>query len=301
MASNRLKSPLQTISFVKDGGDAFIRGFSKKLTEYDVNIRCGTYLTELSDISNSRVNTFVLNTGEAVSAGSCVFTIHPKEILQLLPEKHYSKAFAGRVSSFEPSVGFFSVFARFKPGHPDPDPGTSIISLFPDNDVNNLLDPSYHGTPALVVIKNPDAGNPDTGKGVCILEPSFVEQVSAWENSRIGQRPEGYLEYKRGRVTDIREHLFRVFPEYRDSIEFLDAGSMLTFKDYLHSFDGSAYGVKQKMEQFNLVGRLPLHNLYAAGQSSLLPGIIGSMMSSLIVGRAILGKEQYGRLLNRDA
>jgi len=74
---------------------------------------------------------------------------------------------------------------------------------------------------------------------------------------------------------------------------------MLTFKDYLNSPDGSAYGVKQKMGQFNLIGKLPLHNLYAAGQSALLPGIIGGMMSSLIVGRALVGKERYGKLLSK--
>ena len=74
---------------------------------------------------------------------------------------------------------------------------------------------------------------------------------------------------------------------------------MLTFKEYLNSPDGSAYGIQQKMGQFNLIGKLPLHNLYAAGQSSLLPGIIGAMMSSLIVGRTIMGKELYGMMLSK--
>ena len=95
------------------------------------------------------------------------------------------------------------------------------------------------------------------------------------------------------------DHVCRVYPAYRESLDIVDAASMLTFKEYLNSPDGSAYGIKQKMGQFNLIGKLPLHNLYAAGQSALLPGITGAMMSSLIVGRAVLGKEQYGRLLNK--
>jgi phytoene dehydrogenase-like protein len=99
-------------------------------------------------------------------------------------------------------------------------------------------------------------------------------------------------------VEAIKEHLFSALPEFRDTLDFLDAGSILTFKDYLCSPDGSAYGIKQKMGQFNLIGKLPLHNLFAAGQSSLLPGIIGAMMSSLIVGRAVIGKEQYGKFLD---
>jgi phytoene dehydrogenase-like protein len=92
--------------------------------------------------------------------------------------------------------------------------------------------------------------------------------------------------------------LFNVLPEFNGTLDFLDAGSILTFKDYLCSPDGSAYGIKQKMGQFNLIGKLPLHNLFAAGQSSLLPGIVGAMMSALIVGRAVVGKEKYGNILD---
>lgn len=289
----------ESIACVKNGGDAFVDAFREKLRKYDVDIRCGTFITELADIRNNKVGRFVLNTGEEVTADSCVFTIHPKDILKLLPEKHFSKAFASRVSSFEPSAGFFSVFAMHKPGSRDPNPEASIVSLFPDPDVNNLLDPAYEGMPALVIIKSPDLAEGSSGKGICILEPSFVEQVAGWSGSRRGSRPRAYMDYKKKRVEAIQEHIFSVFPAYRESLQIVDAGSMLTFKDYLNSPDGSAYGVKQKMGQFNLIGKLPLHNLYAAGQSALLPGIIGGMMSSLIVGRALVGKERYGKLLSK--
>ena len=296
--SRMVLSFYESIAFVKDGGDAFVRAFREKLARYDVDIRCDTYITELSAILNSKVGRFVLNTGEEIAAEACVFTIHPKEILGLLPEKHYSKAFAQRISSFESSLGLFSAFATFKPGCRDPNPDASILSIFPDANVNNLLDPAYKGVPALVVVKSPNPGNGSTEKGICIVEPSFPDQTAPWSDSRRGNRPEEYMHYKYSRVEAIKEHLFSVFPEFQETLDFLDAGSMLTFKDYLCSPDGSAYGVKQKMGQFNLIGKLPLHNLFAAGQSSLLPGIIGAMMSSLIVGRAIVGKEQYGKLLD---
>ncbi len=297
--SRVVQSFYESIAFVKDGGDGFVNAFRQKLEQYDVTIRCGTYITELADIQDSKVGRFVLNSGEEVCADSCIFTIHPKEILAVLPPKQYSKAFANRIAAFEPSVGLFSAFATFKAGYDDPAPDTSVLSIFPDADVNNLLDPAYKGAPALVMVKSPNGGNGSKGnKGICIVEPSFPDQVADWFDSERGNRPQGYLDYKNGRVEAIKEHLFRVAPEYRDTLDFLDAGSMLTFKDYLCSPDGSAYGIKQKMGQFNLVGKLPLHNLFAAGQSSLQPGIIGAMMSSLIVGRAIVGKEQYGKLLD---
>ena len=78
-----------------------------------------------------------------------------------------------------------------------------------------------------------------------------------------------------------------------------DAASMLTFRDYLFTPDGSAYGIRQKVGQFNLFGKLPLHNLYAAGQSAVLPGILGAMLSSFVVARAIIDKNIYNDFLNK--
>ena len=72
---------------------------------------------------------------------------------------------------------------------------------------------------------------------------------------------------------------------------------MLTFRDFLHSPDGSAYGIRQKVGQFNVIGRLPIHNLLAAGQSALLPGIIGAMTSAFLVCRMALGGEKFKQFL----
>ena len=73
----------------------------------------------------------------------------------------------------------------------------------------------------------------------------------------------------------------------------IEAASMLSYRDFLNSPDGTAYGIKQKVGQINLFGRLPLRNLYASGQSAVLPGVVGAMMSSFIILRAILGRDAY--------
>ena len=80
---------------------------------------------------------------------------------------------------------------------------------------------------------------------------------------------------------------------YADRVRWVDTASMLTFRDYLHSPCGSAYGILQKVGQYGLFGRLPGRNLYAAGQSALLPGVLGSMMSGLLVARQMVGKDAF--------
>jgi len=290
----------ESVARVKGGGGAIVKAFETKFKDLDIEICCGKYIVELADIRNHRAGRFILNTGEEISGGNCIFTIHPREILKILPEKHLSRAFIDRGASFESSAGFFSVFATLEPEYEEPDFGANIFSIFPHSDINQLLDPEYKGVPALVIIKSTEQVGEKNYRTITAFEPSFVEHVEAWRDSKTGMRPQAYQDYKKKRVKSITERIVKVFPEYKDRLNIIDAASVLTFRDYLNNYDGSAYGVKQKVGQYNFIGKLPIRNLYAAGQSSLLPGIVGAMMSSFIVGRSLINEDEYNKFLNRN-
>lgn len=290
----------ESVARIKNGGDALIRAFAAKFKNYDIEIQCNKYITNLEDIQNKRAGRFILNTGDEILAVNCIFTIHPMEILKILPEQHLSKAFISRVSSFESSAGFFSVFAVLDKEYYDPDFDSTIVSIFPHTDINRLLDPANTGASALVIMKSIEEERGKTYRTINTFEPSFFEHVETWKDTRTGHRPQSYKDYKKEKVEKIIGRIVNTFPKYKDRIEAVDSASVLTFRDYLNNPDGSAYGVKQKINQFNLLGKLPLRNLHAAGQSSVLPGIIGAMMSSFIVGRTILEKEKYNNFLNQN-
>ncbi len=290
----------ESVARVKSGGDSFIKAFEAKFKDLDIEICCNRYIVELADINNRKVGRFILNTGEEISADSCIFTIHPMEILKILPREYLSRAFIDRVSAFESSTGFFTVFAALDPAYQEPDFGTKIVSLLPHNDINRLLDPVYSESSALVLIKSIEQVRRKTYRTINTFEPSFLKHFESWKDSKTGRRPRAYQEYKKTRVNNIMQRIFRAFPDYKDRLEVIDAASVLSFRDYLNNPDGSAYGIKQKVSQLNLIGKLPLHNLYAAGQSALLPGIIGAMMSSLLVGRSLISEDRYNRFLSRN-
>ena len=296
--SRMCQSFYESIATLVEGGDAFVNAFRGALKEQGVEVRCKTFITELADIKDQRAGRFLLNTGEEIVTENCVLTIHPKDIAALLPREHVSRAFFSRVASFEQSAGFFTVFATIAEGAADPYPDQAIVSLFPSGDCNLLLDPAYRGDPALVIIKTPEEA---TGgkKSIHVLAPSFLEHDARWQDTRIGKRPPEYYEEKERRTRAIVERIQRWLPAYQGRLSVVDSASVLTYRDYLNSPDGSAYGIKQKIGQYNLVGKLPIRNLYAAGQSAVLPGVIGAMMSSLIVGRTMVGKDQYSALVNQ--
>ena len=131
------------------------------------------------------------------------------------------------------------------------------------------------------------------------FESAFPVHEAKWHDSVTGKRTPDYYAYKEKRIEDITKRILEIYPEYKDSLEILGGATTLTFRDYLHSYDGSAYGVKQKIGQYNLLGKLPVRNMHAAGQSSMLPGLVGAMMSSFLIGRSLIGKDEYSDFIER--
>jgi all-trans-retinol 13,14-reductase len=278
---------------VKGGGDAFVEAFKEEFKKLDMDIRLRTYITECKDIKNREVGYFVLNDGEEVTCDQCIFTIHPNSILATLPKEHLSKAFVDRVGDFEPSLGFFSLYCLLDTDNPDEPLVPAITSLLPEPDVNELLDPTHEGPTAVVVLTNNEYVKGKLYKVLTALEPAFFKDVAEWKDTYLKKRGEAYENYKKNRIEQILKRITDFYPEYKDRLEVIEAASMLSYRDFLNSPDGTAYGIKQKVGQINLFGRLPLRNLYASGQSAVLPGVVGAMMSSFIILRAILGRDAY--------
>jgi all-trans-retinol 13,14-reductase len=286
----------ESVARIEQGGDAFIQAFRERFAQADIEILCNTSIVECADVKNNCVGEFVLSNGMVVTSEDCTFTIHPQEVLKILPRKHLKKAFVDRVSSYETSNGFFAVFGVVENADPS-DFGPSIISLLPSYDMNALLDPRHQGDAALAVIRSVENIR---GKNYCIVnafEPEFYWNVEQWADSSVGKRPASYYEYKARKVEKITQRFCNFHPQYSKDFRVLDAASALTFRDYLSSPEGNAYGIKQKMGQFNLFGKLSLLNIYVAGQSAVLPGIVGAMLSSFIVARSILGKDKLNNFI----
>jgi len=287
----------ESVARIENGGEAFIRAFNQRFQQSNIEVRCNTTITECADIQNDVVGRFILSNGESVGAGDCTFTIHPQEVLKILPRQNFKKAFLERVAAFETSYGFFCVSGIVENADPATF-GPSIASLLPSTDLNDLLSPEHKQETALAIIRCVETGR--DGKRYCTVNafgPEFYPHLKQWEDSTVGKRPADYYAYKAQRTKRVIERFYALYPQYRDNFKVLDTASVLTFRDYLFSPEGNAYGIKQKMGQFNLFGKLPLLNIYVAGQSAVLPGIVGAMVSSFIVARNLIGKEKFNQFI----
>ena len=88
-------------------------------------------------------------------------------------------------------------------------------------------------------------------------------------------------------------------PELKGHLHPVASGSPLTCLDY-DPPTGSAYGARCICGQSRMFGALPIRNFFVAGQSALVPGVMGTMLTSFSVFRQAMGEEVYGRLIRES-
>ncbi len=276
---------------VENGGDAFVAALREKLEEAGVEIRCRSRIVSCEEVEDGSVGAFRLNSGDLIHFKNAVLTIHPRAILDLLPREKLRKAFVNRIEGFKPSFGFFAVFGVCDDHELLDD---FILLGLPSADLNAMFESGRREEDSMLFcISSEEVSDGKPCRTLTVLEAACPEDMAEWADSSVMKRPASYSEYKTRKTERIMERVYRQFPHLEGRFKVLGSSSPLTFRDYLNSPDGSAYGVKQEMGQFNLLGRLPLRNLYAAGQSSVLPGMMGAMVSSFIVCRGMLDSEEF--------
>ena len=292
----------EKIGKITNGGDVLIEVLEKKLIDCGVDIKLNTYIEKFGEVVKRHVSECILSSGENIKADNFIFTIHPKKIVKSLPHKYLSRGFLSRIDDFEPSIGFFSLYCIADESFSDCiDFYPSFITLYPDYEVNNISDGFSSERTAVIIFVDKESDNIGGRHLVFnILETSNVEDVSKWPDLSTSKvKCEDYLKYKKIRVSKILDRIYQRFPELKGNLKVLDSASLLTYKKFLNSYDGSAYGIKQKIGQFNLFGKLPIKNIFAVGQNSVLPGVVGAMISSFMLGSLLIGEKKYNRYIER--
>ncbi len=279
------------------GGDEIVRCFLKQAKELGIQIRTRCTVAECMDIEKKRCHRMRLSDGTELEFKDCIMTMHPREIERTLPPEGKTQDFIDRVDEFEESCGFFTVFGVIEPkleGFKQ-----QLTSYLTDTDLDVLMSPDRPDVTATGIILAEETGQ--DGKiyqTMTAFENVYEKETERWKNTTHANRPADYAEYKKAKTQDLFRKALKVHPELEGRVRILDSSSMLTYRDYLSPY-GSAYGIRQKLGQQNLFGRLPIRNFYVIGQNALLPGAMGAMLSAFIVWRKLAGEDLYWGMLKK--
>ena len=289
---------LNELSRVRGGGAAIVDAFLRRTGPGSgIRLQTGCTVERFSPVEEGgNCRHAVLTDGTEVRFEHCVMTLHPREILRMLPPERVRSEFRERVNSFEESCGFFTV--HFLIDNEVPDFQEELLSVLNTEDIEAAImaRPGACATGMMMT----DEVVPDGRRCRCLtaFQSVSASETAEWAESCTGRRSESYYEYKKVKSRQIADLVRLACPQFDGKMKILSSSSMLTYRDYLSPF-GSAYGIRQKTGQHNLFGRLPVRNFYACGQNSMLPGAFGSMLSSIHLFRKLAGEESYLSLLDK--
>ena len=279
-----------------DGGDAMIRAFKREAAKYGIDIRTGTELLKFSaPDADGACHKAHLSDGTILDAEQIFFTTHPFAIQNVLPDEARTPSHERRIRRLKESCSFFCTYFTADEAMPD-----GLVSYFSGNDIDHILTDSTraHSTGILFNRERDRAG---------VLRHT----VSAFRTMRFDGMPQPFSPDHRQRLTDeayqsfkaqmIREteaEIERVYPALKGKLHVQASGSPWTCLDY-DPPTGSAYGARCICGQARICGQLPVTNFFAAGQSALVPGVMGTMLASFSVFRQVFGEDVYTGLLRR--
>lgn len=229
-----------------------------------------------------------LLSGERLAASTVIGAVHPKRVLQMLPDGAVKPSYRQRISGLADTHGIFSVHASLD-GASHPEIPYNVFKIERD-DKGNVPDLKYYQ------IRNSEREGRTL---LSILTSGRDELWSRWEKTKSGDRGNDYLEAKEQHARQLILEAEELFGPLQ-GLKILDAYTPLTMRDWVNSPGGSAYGVMRSSSQTlstALLNRTSVQGLYLAGQNVMAPGVIGTIMGSFSTVKLILGADEFAKVV----
>ena len=275
------------------GGDPMIAAFRREAEKFGISIRTGVNLVRFdAPDAHGECRLARFADGTALETDMVFFTIHPLAVRDLLPETALTPSMLRRLNRLRETTSFFCAYFRADDTAPV-EPG--LVSYFSHNDLDAIL----------------AGGGAPYSTGYMIEHESGATVIAAFRTMPPGTPPGAssrrrerrndarYQEFKEKTEAEIAADLTRIMPELKGHLHPVASGSPLTCLDY-DPPTGSAYGARCICGQSRMFGALPIRNFFVAGQSALVPGVMGTMLTSFSVFRQAMGEEVYGRLIRES-
>lgn len=232
-----------------------------------------------------------LESGDVLEASKVIYTGHPKRLLELLPEGTLRPAFRERLAGLVDTASVFGIVAVCDDPGQEPDCGCVLDYAGFDTEKHYSEKPLAEGDePSMFFVSI----GPHTGSGwfMKAIVDSQAEEWARWAHTTSGRRGEDYLNAKAALAERILAVVCRRLAIEPGKMRLVDSFSPLTLRDYSFSPECGIYGVLKSLESgsaANFSGRTRIEGLYLAGQSILVPGVVGTVISAMDAVAGIIG------------
>lgn len=285
---------------LKGDGSLIADSLVNDIRAYGGEVVCHAEVQELIE-KDGRLVQAICADGTVYEGDLFISDVHPAVTCGWIRQsQRMRKAYRNRICSLENTFGMLTVSLVMKP---------QTLKYFNYNryvyrhpDVWTFWQEGGPVGGILMTCRMPEDG--EYTRQVDLLTPMVWDECGQWSDTRVGRRGDAYKEMKERRADECIALAETVVPGFREMVSARYISTPLTYRDYVSSPHGSAYGVRKDFRnpmQTVLSPRTPVPNLYLTGQNLVLHGLHGVTMTSLFTCAEIVGKERIWNMLKDEA
>lgn len=247
-------------------------------------------------VKEDRVSAVEVNKEEIFEADHYISNIHPRKTLQLLDKsRNIKNAYINRIKSLPNSYGVFTVYVVFKKNtvpyinqniyvH-----GTDCAWFNPHTSSKEKVEN------VLITYQNNGSEYADV---MTLMLPLKTSEFDEWSHTTLEQRGSAYEEFKERYAEQALQFLRSKGYHFDEHIDFTLTATPLTFRDYMGTTDGAAYGILKdyRFPEISFIStKSKLRNFYFTGQNMNVHGALGVTLTSMLTCSDLLGLEYLAK------
>jgi all-trans-retinol 13,14-reductase len=264
-------------------GAHLVKLLVQRLTDLGGRVICGQAVRRIN-VHGGMTTGLTLENGEQYDAPLVVGTVHPNVVLDLLGSEKIKPSYRRRITGLQNTDGMFAVNALVPAAAHKPLPH-NVFSMKTDTG----------GTVQDVIYTQlRPSGRPESLL-LTLITSGHNELWEPWNKTRTGYRGAAYEAAKMTLARGLIQKIEPITGQLK-GLKVIDTYTPLTIRDWVNSPNGSAYGVMRSNKQLlsaALLNRTAVKGLYLAGQSVMAPGILGTILGSLVTAKFIVGPDRF--------
>ncbi len=267
---------------LRGGGSGLADTFASRFKELGGSLICNDPVEAIL-ADGGKVSGVRLASGRVLRGARVVAAVHPKTVLSMLPEGAVKPRRARRIRDLLETEGLFAVNALL---NADTHPALphNVYRLHADGE-GWISDGVFY-----------QLRSGGEGKSLLLMiTRSRFSEWRRWEHTATGRRGAEYGEEKIRRAGLMLGKAEEIFGPLNGA-EIVDAYTPLTIRDWVSSPEGSPYGIRRSVQQLPVAAsfhRVAIGGLFFAGQNSMAPGILGTVLGSFQTVRQMIGQERF--------
>ena len=244
--------------------------------------------------------------GERYYAAHFISNLHPQTTFRMLESSMIRPIARRRYEALKNTLSCFVVNISLKERQ-IPFVNHNIYFHTTDDAWKDAHDEITEGQTSFGIFFAEDKHHPTFAASVSVLTYLNAAATDAWNDtfhttSNRSERDEEYQLFKQRHIAHVIDAVEQCIPGLKDAVKAIDAVTPLTYRDYLHTPQGSMYGIQKDVRKLNetTIGtRTKIPNLYLTGQNINLHGVLGVSITGVLSAADFVGLDYLVNKINK--